>query len=95
MYKARFRSRWVPTLAWERYAIHAAAERLNAASSGANTKKYIVLVTDGAPNTCLVRDPQCGQDASVAAVQAAFGAGIRTLVVGLGGILTAEDDTVP
>ena len=55
--------------------------------------KYIVLATDGEPDTCpgtcvgptcpvpdrpgWPRDPQCGQDRSVAAVQEAFKQGIK------------------
>jgi hypothetical protein len=62
--------------------------------------KYMVLATDGEPDTCpgsclgddcpvpdsagWPRDPQCGQDRSIAAVQAAFAQGIRTFVIGLG-----------
>ncbi|HEX6766123.1 MAG TPA: vWA domain-containing protein, partial [Polyangiaceae bacterium] len=50
--------------------------------------KYILLVTDGDPNTCLKGDPQCGQDNSLAAVQAAYTAGVGTFVVGIGDILS-------
>ncbi len=61
--------------------------------------KFIVLATDGEPDTCpgtgsnsgpvhlrssFPRDPNCGHDESVAAVQAAFAMGIRTFVVALG-----------
>lgn len=45
--------------------------------------KYLLLVTDGQPDTCGVMDPQCGQDASVAAVQYARTLGIGTFVVGI------------
>ncbi len=45
--------------------------------------KYLLLVTDGQPDTCGVMDPQCGQDASVAAVQYARTMGIGTFVVGI------------
>jgi hypothetical protein len=45
--------------------------------------KYIVLVTDGEPDTCATPDPQCGQDESIAAVQAAFEQGIATFVIGI------------
>jgi hypothetical protein len=45
--------------------------------------KYIVLVTDGEPDTCATPDPQCGQDESIAAVQAAFAQNIPTLVIGI------------
>ncbi|HEY2409029.1 MAG TPA: hypothetical protein VGI10_23655 [Polyangiaceae bacterium] len=50
--------------------------------------KYIVLVTDGNPDTCMQRDPQCGQDASIKAVQDAYAAGIGTFPIGIGDILT-------
>jgi hypothetical protein len=68
--------------------------------------KYIVLATDGEPDTCpgvcegkecpvpdragWPRNPQCGQDRSVAAVQAAFAKGIKTFVIGLGDEVGAE-----
>jgi hypothetical protein len=45
--------------------------------------KYLLLVTDGQPDTCGVPDPQCGQDVSVAAVQYARTLGIGTFVVGI------------
>ncbi len=70
----------------------AAINRLNAVSVGPSVKKYIVLVIDGEPNTCRVKDPQCGQDAAIAMAQAARANGIRTLVVGLGQILGTTDD---
>lgn len=49
-------------------------------------RQYIVLITDGDPNTCSVLDPQCGQDQSIAAVQRAYAAGIRTYAIGIGDI---------
>jgi hypothetical protein len=45
--------------------------------------KYLLLVTDGQPDTCGVPDPQCGQDVSVAAVQYARTLGIGTFVIGI------------
>lgn len=48
--------------------------------------KYILLVTDGEPDTCSAPDPQCGQDESVAAAQAAFAQGIGTFAIGVGEI---------
>jgi hypothetical protein len=74
------------------FALLAAINRLNAVSVGPSVKKYIVLVIDGEPNTCRVKDPQCGQDAAIAMAQEARASGIRTLVVGLGTILGATDD---
>jgi len=54
--------------------------------------KYILLVTDGNPNTCKTIDPQCGQDRTIAAVQAARAQGIGTFVIGIGDIVTAPDN---
>jgi hypothetical protein len=48
--------------------------------------KYILLVTDGEPDTCAAPDPQCGQDESIAAAQAAYAAGIGTYAIGVGEI---------
>jgi hypothetical protein len=47
--------------------------------------KYILLVTDGQPDTCGVPDPQCGQDDAVAAVQEAraLPVPIQTFVIGI------------
>lgn len=46
--------------------------------------KYILLATDGEPDTCSHPDPQCGQDESIVAVQAAYAQGIGTIVIGIG-----------
>lgn len=48
--------------------------------------KFLLVVTDGEPDTCAVPDPQCGQDEAIAAVQAAHAAGIGTFVIGVGEI---------
>jgi hypothetical protein len=48
-------------------------------------RKYIVLATDGEPDTCGVPNPQEGQPESLAAAQAAFAAGIETFVISVGG----------
>jgi hypothetical protein len=69
------------------FAVNYAAMVLAATSVPAGVKKYLVLVTDGAPNTCAVLDPQCGEDVSIKAVQDARTNGIRTLAVGLEPIL--------
>lgn len=45
--------------------------------------KYLLLVTDGEPDTCNVPDPQCGQDAAIGAAQLAYEAGVTTYVIGL------------
>jgi hypothetical protein len=74
------------------FGVLSAVNRLINTSVSPSVKKYIVLVIDGEPNTCLVKDPQCGQDAAIAMVQEARDVGIRTLVVGLGTILGTTDD---
>ncbi len=48
--------------------------------------KYLMLVTDGEPDTCEIPDPQCGQYEAIAAVQEAYEQGITTFVVGVGDI---------
>jgi len=48
--------------------------------------KFILLVTDGDPDTCAVFNPNCGQDESIKAVQDAYAAGIGTFVIGIGDI---------
>ncbi len=45
--------------------------------------KYLLVVTDGEPDTCNVPNPQCGQDAAIGAAQAAYAGGVTTYVVGL------------
>ena len=47
-------------------------------------RKYIVLATDGEPDTCAEPNPQNGQAESVAAAEAAFAAGIETFVISVG-----------
>ncbi len=68
------------------YAINHTAATL-AADSEAPGEKYTLLFTDGNPNTCVVLDPQCGQDLAVKATQDAFASGIGLRVVGLGAII--------
>ena len=63
-------------------AINRAAQILQA--MGGDGPKYIVLATDGEPDTCGTPDPQCGQDESITAVQEAYAAGIETIVLGIG-----------
>lgn len=48
--------------------------------------KFILLVTDGEPDTCAAPDPQCGQDMAIAAAQAAYEQGIGTYAIGVGEI---------
>jgi hypothetical protein len=47
-------------------------------------RKYILLATDGEPDTCAVPNPSEGQPEAVAAAQAAFAAGIETFVISVG-----------
>jgi hypothetical protein len=47
-------------------------------------RKYIVLATDGEPDTCAEPNPQNGQPQSLAAAQAAFAAGIETFIISVG-----------
>jgi len=65
------------------FAVNYAAAALAALDVHAGTKKYILLVTDGPPDTCEVAAPQCGQDNAIAAVEAARALGIHTVVLGL------------
>jgi hypothetical protein len=57
--------------------------------------KYILFVTDGTPNTCMVPNPNCGQDLSLKAIQDAYAAGIGTFVVGIGSITRDNPGCVP
>jgi len=58
-------------------------------------KKYILLVTDGNPNTCVVVDPQCGQDLAIKATQDAFAEGIGLFVMGVGDIVVQPNNGCP
>jgi hypothetical protein len=53
-------------------------------------RKYVVLATDGEPDTCAVPNPSEGQPESVAAAQAAFTAGIETHVISVGSDVSAQ-----
>ena len=56
--------------------------------------KFILLVTDGNPDTCAVRDPQCGEDESIKSVQDAYAAGIGTFAIGIGEIVNNNSGCV-
>ncbi|MEO7035712.1 MAG: hypothetical protein ABI548_17400 [Polyangiaceae bacterium] len=73
-------------------AVDAAAADLVAFTPVPAGPKYILLVTDGSPDTCWANDPQCGQDASIKAVQDAYAKGIGTYVLGIGDILDPSAD---
>lgn len=76
-------------------AIMKAAAKLAAFQADPPGPKYIVLVTDGNPNTCAVVDPQCGADESIKAVQDAKAMGIGTFAVGIGDIVTSNSGCEP
>ncbi len=73
-------------------AIDAAAADLAAFVPVPPGPKFILLVTDGSPDTCWANDPQCGQDASIKAVQDAYSKGINTYALGIGDILDPAAD---
>ena len=73
------------------HAINVITPTLAAFTADPPGPKYILLVTDGNPNTCKTVDPQCGQDRTIAAVQAAKSQGIGTFVIGIGDIVTNPD----
>ncbi len=50
--------------------------------------KFIVLATDGEPDTCAVPNPQTGQKPAVDATKAAFAKGIKTYYVSVGNDVT-------
>jgi hypothetical protein len=80
-----------PSPKWEtptNYAIAYAADILTKYMPTPPGKKYILLVTDGNPNTCQAIDPQCGQDYAIKAAQDAFTAGIGLFILGIGDIVT-------
>jgi len=52
--------------------------------------KYIVLATDGEPDTCAEPNPQNGQAESIAAAEAAYAMGIPTFVVSVGTETSAD-----
>jgi len=89
---------WTPDAKWETptgAAIKKAAEKLAAYTADPPGPKYIVLVTDGNPNTCHALDPQCGSDESIKAVQDAKAAGIGTFAVGIGDIIATNSGCEP
>jgi hypothetical protein len=81
---------WTAGTKWETptgHAITRAAQLLAGFTSDPPGPKYILLVTDGNPNTCATLDPQCGQDFSIRAAQDAFALGISTFAFGIGDIV--------
>lgn len=49
-----------------------------------------VLATDGEPDRCEELDPQNGQEEAIAAVQRAYGIGIRTFIIAVGDEVSAD-----
>jgi hypothetical protein len=89
---------WMQGITWETptgAAITKAAEKLAAFEADPPGPKYIVLVTDGNPNTCGAINPQCGSDESIKAVQDARALGIGTFAVGIGDIIAGNSGCEP
>ena len=87
-----------PPPKWEtptNYAINYAVEKLKAYNPMPPGPKFILLVTDGNPNTCQHTDPQCGQDLAIKAAQDAYTAGIGLFILGVGDIVTNPDNGCP
>ena len=79
--------------AWEtptHAALDAAAADLIAFKAKPDGPKFILLVTDGNPDTCWAKNPQCGQDAAIKSAQAAYAQGITTYVLGIGSVLSTD-----
>jgi hypothetical protein len=87
-----------PSPKWEtptNYAIYYAQQVLTAFMPPQPGGKYILLVTDGNPNTCETLDPQCGQDYAIKAAQDAYAAGIGLFVLGVGDIVKNPNSGCP
>jgi hypothetical protein len=87
-----------PSPKWEtptNYAIAYAANILSMYMPDPPGKKYILLVTDGNPNTCQKIDPQCGQDFAIKAAQDAFAQGIGLFILGIGDIVKNPNSGCP
>ena len=69
--------------------IDAAALALSQLESSA--PKYILLLTDGAPDTCAQPDPQLGLPQAIDAAQRAYGQGIRLFTVGVAQEINGSD----
>jgi hypothetical protein len=77
------------------HAINMAAADLAAYMPDPPGPKFILLVTDGNPNTCLIMDPQCGQDLSIKAAQDAYAQGIGLFAMGIGDIVAQPNAGCP
>jgi hypothetical protein len=91
---------WSPGTKWETptgHAIGIATGILAADNPMPPSPKFILLVTDGNPNTCATLDPQCGQDIAIRAAQTAFAPpnDIQTIVFGVGDIVAQPNNGCP
>jgi hypothetical protein len=77
------------------HAINTAVAALAAYNPDPPGPKYILLVTDGNPNTCAKLDPQCGQDLAIKAAQDAYAAGIGLFAMGIGDIVAQPNNGCP
>jgi hypothetical protein len=57
--------------------------------------KYLLLVTDGNPNSCATLDPQCGQDLAIKATQDAYAQGVGLFALGIGDIVAQPNAGCP
>jgi len=58
---------------------------------GGAAPKYILLLTDGAPDTCAQPDPQNGMPQAIDAAERAFAQGIRVITVGVSQELSGQN----
>jgi len=64
--------------------IDAVLARLTMVPDPSSDPTILILATDGEPDTCEVPNPQTGQADSIAAVERAYRAGIRTFIISVG-----------
>ncbi len=64
--------------------IDAVVAQLNMTPDPSTDPTIFILATDGEPDTCEVPNPQNGQPQAIAAVERAYGMGIRTFVISVG-----------
>jgi hypothetical protein len=89
---------WSPATKWETptpHAINQAVLDHAAYNPEPPGPKYILLVTDGNPNTCAALDPQCGQDLAIKATQDAFAQGVGLFAMGIGDIVAQPNSGCP
>lgn len=70
--------------------VDAVIDRLNATPDPSMDPTIFILATDGEPDTCEQPNPQDGQPQVIAAVERAFGMGIRTFVISVGRDVSEE-----